>query len=412
MLRGSVSSDPSKIPYGGFSPVRLQGSARVRVRGRIREHVEDAAGAPVGGGAAGRSQRRPWYMFGVPRRDGGSRMSTIKPIFLLADSHLLFWRDQDGLFLARARALLDAAEEAAERDGRAPRAAYLGASNGDAPEFYDLFRAAMEQIGIADCCQIPSRPAAQDLERLTGADLILLAGGSVEAGWRAFKEAGLDQRLVERYYGGALLIGISAGAVQLGLKGWDDAGGQALDMLRIVPFVIDAHDEPGWGRLQAAVRQAGEHGRGLGIPSGGGALYHPDYSIEPIRQAVTEVEQTENGVRQSLLLPGEISAVAAAASAGGAPSAASHPGGGEPADDGKQGGGEATAGGPYEATAGGPVEATAGGPDGAAAGRPDGTAAGGPDGAAARERAALGYSIRADGIIDLHPETDTGDPVN
>src|SRR4030042_2251510 len=26
MLRGSVSTDPSKIPYGGFSPVRLQGS--------------------------------------------------------------------------------------------------------------------------------------------------------------------------------------------------------------------------------------------------------------------------------------------------------------------------------------------------------------------------------------------------
>ena len=26
MLRGSVSPDPSKIPYGGFSPVRLQGS--------------------------------------------------------------------------------------------------------------------------------------------------------------------------------------------------------------------------------------------------------------------------------------------------------------------------------------------------------------------------------------------------
>ena len=73
-------------------------------------------------------------------------MSTIKPIFLLADSQLLFWREEGGEpFLARARKLME--QDAPER---VFKAAYLGASNGDAPEFYDLFVAAMGEIGIRD----------------------------------------------------------------------------------------------------------------------------------------------------------------------------------------------------------------------------------------------------------------------
>jgi hypothetical protein len=307
-------------------------------------------------------------------------MSTIKPIFLLADSQLLFWRAEEGLFLERARALLDADDEAAARDGRAPRAAYLGASNGDAPEFYDLFVAAMDQIAIADCRQIPSRPSPEDLEFLGGADLILLAGGSVEKGWRAFKDAGLDQKLVERYYGGALLIGISAGAVQLGLKGWDDAGEKVLDMLRIVPFVLDAHDEPSWGRLQQATRTAGEHVRGLGIPSGGGALYHADYSVEPVRQAMVEVHQTDDGPAQALLLPGEHSEPGQPATPP-TTAAAGGDGGADPAESGK------------------------------GAGKPDASKSAGAAGAAP-ERAELGYSIRPDGIIELHRPDGKGEPVN
>jgi len=52
------------------------------------------------------------------------------------------------------------------------------------------------------------------------------------------------------------------------------------------------------------VPKAGELAKGFGIPSGGGALYHPDYSLEPVRHALTEMEVTENGLRQALLFPG------------------------------------------------------------------------------------------------------------
>jgi peptidase E len=227
--------------------------------------------------------------------------STLKPVLLLADSQLLFWRDEEGRpFLERARAMIGEAEPGGEI-----RAAYLGASNGDQPEFFDLFVSAMEQIGIRRCRHIPSQPGPEDLEFLDEADLILLAGGDVWLGWTAFEKSGLKDRIASRYYAGALLVGISAGAVQLGLKGWDEEDGSLFDTFRIVPFVVDVHDEPSWGRLNQIVPKAGEHARGFGIPSGGGALYHPDYSVEPVRHPLVEVQLTEEGVRQALLFPGE-----------------------------------------------------------------------------------------------------------
>jgi hypothetical protein len=142
----------------------------------------------------------------------------------------------------------------------------------------------------------------------------------VRRGWEAFRAAGLHDKLVERYYAGALLLGVSAGAVQLGLKGWDEGWNEGrdeglnegksglFDTLRLVPFVIDAHDEPSWSGLHRAVRQAGEHTRGIGLPSGGGAVYHPDHSLEPVRRPLTEINVSEEGEEkshQALLFPGE-----------------------------------------------------------------------------------------------------------
>lgn len=226
-------------------------------------------------------------------------MSTIKPIFLLADSQLLFWREEGVSFLARVRSLIEE-----DSSGEEIRAAYIGASNGDAPEFYELFVAAMNEAGIHRTRMIPSHLESEDREFLEQAHLILLAGGDVRRGWKAFEDNGLNQKIVELYYAGALLIGVSAGAVQLGLRVEDDKG--SFNTFRLVPFVVDAHDEPGWTHLHKLVSRAGEHARGYGIPSGGGAVYHPDYSMEPIRHPVVEVSLTEEGkTRQALVFPGE-----------------------------------------------------------------------------------------------------------
>ncbi len=221
-----------------------------------------------------------------------------QPIFLLADSQLLFWRHDDKLFLDRVGQLLG--------PGSSARAAYVGASNGDRPEFYDLFRGAMDGIAVRDCRMIPARPSADDLELFDRADLVLLAGGEVERGWRAFEANGLHRKVVERYRAGALLIGVSAGAVQIGLHGVRQGSGgsvELFDTFQLIPLLVDVHQEPDWRRLTAAMPGAGDYGQGLGIPSGGGAVVHPDMSIEPVRRPLIELSARNGEVRRNLLMP-------------------------------------------------------------------------------------------------------------
>ena len=73
----------------------------------------------------------------------------IKPLYLLADSQLFFWKSGGDSLAERIRADLDSGK---------PSAAYIGASNGDQPEFYSLFEDAMESMDISDCRMVPSQP--------------------------------------------------------------------------------------------------------------------------------------------------------------------------------------------------------------------------------------------------------------
>jgi peptidase E len=238
----------------------------------------------------------------------------LKPIYLLADSQLLFWKNPAGeSFVRLLRDRLDTV---------APAAAYIGASNGDDPAFYEIFEAAMDEAGIRDRRQIPSELEAEDLAFVDRADWILLAGGDVERGWRTFQENGLSRILQRRYYEGTLLMGISAGAVQLGLgtlqeplgekarevtAGADDDSRPVIETFRLIPHVISAHQEAeGWQELAIAVRRFGGHARGYGIPFGGGLAYHPDHALEPLRRPVTELVLTQGQLVQSVVLPGTV----------------------------------------------------------------------------------------------------------
>lgn len=200
--------------------------------------------------------------------------TSLKSIFLLADSQLLFWREN-------GRFLLDEVVKEWNRDQL--RTAYVGASNGDNPDFYSICVAAMEGAGIFDCRMIPSSLSKTDMAFLNDADIILLAGGDPEAGWRVFLRNGLSEHIVRRYYEGATLIGTSAGAVQLGLCCLS-ADGSLRETFKLVPFVIGAHEESdNWKTTIELLRLSGTGKSAICLPAGGGAIYHPDHTLEPWR---------------------------------------------------------------------------------------------------------------------------------
>lgn len=235
-------------------------------------------------------------VFGDPRRGEDAVDIRPAPLFLLADSQLLFWPDQDEAPFADR--IVAAAPSA-------PRAAYLGASNGDDPDFYAIFLAAMERVGPAECRMIPAAPSDEERAYLEAAELIVLAGGDVERGWRAFQASGVKEILERRYHGGAVLIGVSAGAVQLGTAGWVE--GDPVSMfgtLGFAPFVADAHaEDTDWAALRAVVHSRGEGARGFGIPRGGGLVYHPDGSVEAVRRPLCELSVAGGEVVTATILP-------------------------------------------------------------------------------------------------------------
>jgi cyanophycinase-like exopeptidase len=225
-----------------------------------------------------------------------------RPLYLLADSQLLFWKQQNRLLLEAAL------------DGLAPdtplSAAYIGASNGDRPEFYDIFEAAMDAIGITDRRMIDSSFGTDDRAFLDSAQLIVLAGGDVRRGWTTFETTGMKEVIEGRYAQGAVLVGVSAGAVQLGRYGIVESPGstatELLEMFKLVPAVIDTHDERGeWTRLSRAIRSLEGAAIGLGIPAGGGVIVHADNTIEPLRRPAHEFRLEDTRVIHSLLCADE-----------------------------------------------------------------------------------------------------------
>ena len=186
-----------------------------------------------------------------------------------------------------------------------PKAAYIGASNGDQPEFYSLFQAAMESMGISNCRLVPSQPSKEDISFIEDADLILLSGGDVERGWRTFEQNGLKELVPRKRFDGAILMGVSAGAVQLGLGCLSNsAQPKQIDMFRFAPFYVGAHDEENdWWDLRALVNLSQADTRAIGIPAGGGAVYQSDGTLEPIRKHLTELTKESARITENVLTP-------------------------------------------------------------------------------------------------------------
>ena len=220
-----------------------------------------------------------------------------RPLYLFADSQLLFWKSHGKLLLEDVRDPTTAA-------------AYIGASNGDRREFYGIFEAAMDAVGITDRRMIDSGFSPEDREFLNCAQLIVLSGGDVRRGWTTFEKTGMKDLILAKHAAGAVLVGISAGAVQLGrhavLDESDSSALELFDVFDFVPALIDVHDEQrDWPRLTSTVRLLEGSITGIGIPTGGGMVFHPDGTAVALRHPVREFRWDGMQLVHSLLLPDE-----------------------------------------------------------------------------------------------------------
>jgi cyanophycinase-like exopeptidase len=224
----------------------------------------------------------------------------IKPLYLLADSQLLFWNGGDNKLINAIRDSLDT------KKNTYTKAAYIGASNGNAPEFFELFMAAMDNIDIHQSRMISSSFNSEDRAFLESADFILLSGGDFSVGWDILNHTGMAEIITQKYYSGSVIAGISAGAMQLGIGGYSEDKNQSIKTMQIIPYYIDVHDEKNnWLRLKTELEQTKNFNKGFGIATGGGLIYHPDVVIEPIHKTVHELyyEPSEKRVSSNMLLP-------------------------------------------------------------------------------------------------------------
>ncbi len=219
-----------------------------------------------------------------------------KPIYLLADSTPLFDKDSDGhYFLSRIRK---------DIEKPSPKAAYIGASNGDEPQFYDLFTEAMRNIEVEDCSMIKSSFNNEDKKNLEEADIILLAGGDVKSGWDIISSTGMKDIIAQRFNDGATLIGVSAGSRHLS---WQSLGQDndeieyLLDTLKLVPFFVTTGGSQ--KELKTIIDLSEGMKKGFVIPPGGMLVYFSDQTVSAVRRAADELVWVDGNFKHSIVLP-------------------------------------------------------------------------------------------------------------
>ena len=173
---------------------------------------------------------------------------------------------------------------------------YFGASNGDNPDYYDVFQAAVEQLSVSrhalTCHHVRADdPNAEAL--MHEAVLIVLSGGSVHLGWDAFKRHGIDSALRRAAQADVVILGVSAGAIQMGKLGYTgstERDAELYDTLGLSRFIFAAHDEDeDWRAIRAALAKVpvGQGITGLGLPKGSAAALHADGAVEPFLKPLT-----------------------------------------------------------------------------------------------------------------------------
>ena len=176
-----------------------------------------------------------------------------------------------------------------------PRVAWIGAANGDSRTWFErAARVLRAKYGaeVALARSVGDVDADETRRLIAAADVIYIAGGDVEQLALRTQALGLDELIRRRHAEGALVVGVSAGAIGL-TRYWvrfpEDANSDTDDdderrdagaptrfaCIGALPFAVDCHDEESdWEELRALLGAWGREEPGAsvdawGIPAGG-----------------------------------------------------------------------------------------------------------------------------------------------
>jgi len=217
--------------------------------------------------------------------------------------------------------------------GRERTAVYLGAANQDDENYFAMYQAVAERAGATHCMHVKEKSMGpSDAEFIRNrCCLVILGGGDTPHAWRVFLTHGIDSALHDAIDAGVPVLGISAGAIQLGVVGLTDpdhrirfrgplkpvhgpasgaarapAGQDEVEApywaLGRLPLIAAAHEEAnGWAALRAglaSMHAVGLQYAGLGLPYGSGVALLPDGTLE----IGTRDKKSDQGVAVPLLL--------------------------------------------------------------------------------------------------------------
>ena len=189
--------------------------------------------------------------------------------------------------------------------GATPRVAWIGAANGDSRTWFERAAKVLREkygatVELARTVGVDDGGEARRV--IEGASMIYVAGGDVGLLAERLSALGLDELVRRRHADGALVVGVSAGAIGL-TRYWvrfaDDGADDDADdappspetmptrfpCIGALPFAVDCHDEESdWEELRALLDAWGREEPGaavdaFGIPSGGALEVAPDGRI-------------------------------------------------------------------------------------------------------------------------------------
>ena len=166
-----------------------------------------------------------------------------------------------------------------ELAGARPLVAWVGAANDDSLPWFERAATVLRQRYGADMRRVMTS-VEDDSQRLVDeAAVIYLPGGDVSLLSQRLRALGLDERIRHRHAAGALVVGVSAGAIGL-TRFWvefpeDGRAPYRIPCIGALGLAVDCHDEESdWEELRALLdawqrEEPGSTVDAYGIPLGG-----------------------------------------------------------------------------------------------------------------------------------------------